>query len=87
MTNVVFPAGGAESGTSAPAGAVSPLTISCDDCVARHTEACADCVVTFICDREPGDALIIDADEERAVRLLAHAGLVPALRHRRKGTA
>lgn len=64
----------------------SSLSISCDDCTARHTEACADCVVTFICDREPGDALIIDADEERAVRLLARAGLVPALRHQRKGT-
>jgi len=35
----------------------------------------------FICNREPGDALIIDADEERAVRALARAGLVPELRH------
>ncbi|MGH9178902.1 MAG: hypothetical protein ACRD0N_10165 [Acidimicrobiales bacterium] len=60
------------------------LTISCDDCVAQGTEACADCVVTFICDRQPDDAVIIDADEERAVRLLAGAGLVPALRHRRR---
>ena len=62
------------------------LSISCDDCTASGTDACADCVVTFICDREPGDAIIIDAEEERAVRLLAQAGLVPALRHRRKGT-
>lgn len=74
MTDPVFPAGG------------PGLAISCDDCVARHTDACADCVVTFICDREPDDAVIIDADEERAVRLLAHAGLVPGLRHKRKGT-
>lgn len=62
----------------------APLTISCDDCSARDTGACADCVVTFICGREPDDALIIDADEERAVRLLAAAGLVPDLRHRRR---
>ena len=62
------------------------LTISCDDCAARNTGACADCVVTFICGREPDDAVIIDAEEERAVRLLAGAGLVPALRHRRKSS-
>lgn len=61
----------------------SPFSISCDDCVAKDTEACADCVVTFICDRDPHDAVIIDADEERAVRLLARAGLVPGLRHAR----
>ena len=60
------------------------LTISCEDCVARETQACGDCVVTFVCGREPNDALIIDADEERAVRLLAAAGLVPALRHERR---
>lgn len=62
----------------------SSFTISCDDCSARDSEACADCVVTFICGREPDDAVIIDADEERAVRLLAGAGLVPELRHRRR---
>lgn len=57
------------------------MEISCSDCVAQDTEACSDCVVMFICNREPGDALIIDADEERAVRALARAGLVPELRH------
>ena len=60
------------------------LSISCDDCVARETDACADCVVTFICGRDPADAVIIDAGEARAVRLLAGAGLVPELRHRRR---
>lgn len=58
------------------------FSISCDDCVAQGTDACADCVVTFICGRDPADAVIIDAAEERAVRLLAEAGLLPALRHR-----
>lgn len=64
---------------SSMAGMVS---ISCDDCTARDAGVCGDCVVTFICDREPGDAVIIDAAEERAVRYLARAGLVPELRHR-----
>ena len=55
--------------------------ISCDDCVMQHTPACDDCVVTFICNREPDEAVVIDAAEARAVRLLAEAGLVPELRH------
>ena len=59
------------------------MTISCDNCVMQHTSACDDCVVTFICDREPDDAVVIDADEARAVRLLAQAGLVPRLRYSR----
>jgi hypothetical protein len=50
----------------------------------QHSEHCDDCVVTFICDREPEDAVVIDAEEERAVRLLIGAGLVPGLRHRRR---
>ena len=61
------------------------LTISCGDCTMQHTSHCDDCVVTFICDREPDDAIVIDAEEERAMRLLIGAGLVPRLRHRRSG--
>ena len=57
------------------------MRIDCDECVMQHTAACADCVVTFIVERVPGDALVIDAQEERAVRLLARAGMVPGLRH------
>jgi hypothetical protein len=60
------------------------MRIDCDECRMQHTSACDDCVVTFIVGREPGDALVIDADEERAVRLLAAAGLLPALRHQRR---
>ena len=58
------------------------ITISCDDCRMQGTTACDDCVVTFLCGREPDEALIIDAGEERAVRMLSRVGLVPALRHR-----
>lgn len=59
------------------------FTISCGDCSMRESAACADCVVTFICDREPDDAVVIDVAEARAVRLLADAGLIPRLRHAR----
>ena len=61
-----------------------PLTISCDECRMQHTDTCDDCVVTFIIGREPDDAVVIDADEARAVCLLAGAGLVPGLRHEPK---
>jgi hypothetical protein len=50
----------------------------------QATSHCDDCVVTFICGRDPDDAVVIDADEERAVRMLIDAGLVPELRHRRR---
>jgi hypothetical protein len=54
--------------------------ISCDDCIMQGTDACADCVVTFICGREPDEAVVIDVAEARAVRMLGEAGLVPRLR-------
>jgi hypothetical protein len=59
------------------------LVIDCDECVMRHTAACADCVVTALCGHEHGTALVVDAAEGRALRLLGSAGLVPVLRHRR----
>ena len=60
------------------------LTISCDDCAMRETDACSGCVVSFIVGREPDEAVVIDVAEERAVRMLIGGGLVPALRHRRR---
>jgi hypothetical protein len=56
--------------------------IDCGDCVMAKTSACDDCVVTFIVEREPGDAVVIDADEERALRRLGDEGLAPRLRFR-----
>jgi hypothetical protein len=58
--------------------------ISCDDCVMQHTSTCDDCVVTFICNREPEEAVVIDVAEARAVRLLGDAGLVPPMRQVRR---
>jgi hypothetical protein len=56
------------------------LTIDCDQCTLQHTDACRDCLVTFLLDRDPDDAVVIDADEARAVRMLERAGLVPNIR-------
>jgi hypothetical protein len=62
-----------------------PLTIDCDCCELQWTDACSDCVVTFLLGREPEDAVVIDADEARAMRMLERAGLVPTLRFTRAG--
>jgi hypothetical protein len=63
------------------------MEINCDDCVMQHTDTCDDCVVSFIVGREPGEAIVIDVEEERTVRLLAKAGLVPELRHQQRGVS
>jgi hypothetical protein len=57
------------------------LTIDCSDCVLAATSACDDCLVSFIVDRRPGEAVVIEPEEERVVRLLGQAGLVGELRH------
>ncbi len=59
------------------------FTIDCADCMHQHTSVCDDCVVSFIVDRQPEDAVVVDVEEARAVRLLAQAGLVPGVRHTR----
>ncbi|HTW06224.1 MAG TPA: hypothetical protein VME46_01860 [Acidimicrobiales bacterium] len=63
------------------------LTIDCEQCAMRCTDACTDCVVTFLCDRSPDEAVVFDVNEERALRLLGRQGLVPPLRHRRTAGA
>ncbi len=59
----------------------SSFTIDCADCRHQDTPVCDDCVVSFIVGRRPEDAVVVDADEARAVRMLEHAGLVPGVRH------
>jgi hypothetical protein len=65
-----------DTGTDAEAA----VTIDCDCCALCNTNACDDCVVSFLLEREPDDAVVIDADEARAMRMLERAGLVPTLR-------
>lgn len=61
------------------------IVIDCDCCVMQHTSSCHDCVVTFLCERDTEDAVVVDVDELRTMRRLADAGLAPRLRHRRSG--
>jgi hypothetical protein len=76
------------------------ITISCDECTLDGTPACQDCVVTFLLAGEdaeehvsteatlvelrPTHAVIVDAAEIRAMRMLHSAGLVPTLRFEKR---
>ena len=60
------------------------FVFDCAECEHRHTAVCDDCVVSFIVDRAPDDAVVVDVEEARAVRLLEQAGLVPGVRHSRR---
>ena len=59
-----------------------PLVISCDTCVMQKTSACDDCLMSFLCGDTHETAVVFDLAEQRAVRLLANAGMVPTLRRR-----
>ncbi len=56
------------------------MVIDCDECVMSGTNACDDCMVTYLVGRERNEAVVLDADEERDLRLLQREGLVPQLR-------
>jgi len=51
------------------------VIVDCDTCTVRGP-ACGDCVVTFLL----GPPGALDADEQRALGVLAESGLVPPLR-------
>lgn len=61
------------------------MLISCDSCAMQHTEHCRDCVVMAVVEpaARPG-GIVVDADEERALRELARAGLIPHIRMQRR---
>ena len=73
-------AGGTELHVVDPA-ATGTITIDCASCVMQDTPTCEDCVVTFLCDRDATDAVLLDLTERQALRRLAQAGLAPRLRH------
>jgi hypothetical protein len=51
----------------------------------QHTEHCKDCVVQAVIAPNPRrGAIVVDAEEERAIRELAKAGLIPEIRMRRR---
>jgi len=61
------------------------MLIECSSCAMQHTAQCDDCVVRVLLEPSPrARAVVVDADEERALRELARAGLIPEIRMRPK---
>lgn len=58
------------------------VLIDCDRCAMQGTAHCRECVVSCLLDPEPGGGVIVDIEEERALRELARAGLVGEIRMR-----
>lgn len=56
------------------------FTISCDDCTMQHTDHCHDCVVSFFCERDETQPVVVETGQARVLELLIDAGLVPGLR-------
>jgi hypothetical protein len=57
------------------------MLIQCSNCVMQHTSHCDDCIVSALLEPTPRQgAIVVDADEERALRELARAGLIPEIR-------
>ena len=64
------------------------MLIQCSSCAMQHTVHCDDCVVRVLLApavRRAG--VVVDGEEERALRELARAGLIPAIRMRARRTA
>ena len=55
------------------------FVIDCRNCPRGHTASCEECMLTFITNREPDEAVVVDAAEFDALRRLGTAGLIPAL--------
>ena len=61
-----------------PSSSNDPMLIDCDTCEVRGL-ACADCVVTVLLGAPPA-GVVLDAEERRALDVLAGSGMVPPLR-------
>ncbi len=64
------------------------MLIQCSSCAMQHTAHCDDCVVRALL--EPAarrSGVVVDAEEERALRELARAGLIPEIRMRARRSA
>lgn len=74
-----------ESGDSDPDRPASAdpdpvVVIDCDMCVRQHSDECDDCVVSYLVDHDPATPVVFGRQEQKAVELLADAGLIPRSR-------
>lgn len=64
------------------------MLIDCDSCQMQNTAHCRECVVAAIVEPAPREgAVVVDIEEERALRELARAGLIPQIRMRPRASS
>lgn len=64
------------------------MLIACSSCAMQYTDHCSDCVVSALLEPDArSGGMVVDAEEERALRELARAGLIPQIRMRPRRTA
>ena len=64
----------------APSDPGPVVVIHCDMCVRQHSDECDDCVVSYLVDHDPAKPVVFGRQEQKAVELLADAGLIPRSR-------
>jgi hypothetical protein len=61
------------------------MLIECSSCAMQHSEHCRDCIVSALVEPDARHRpVVVDSAEERALRELARAGLIPQIRMRPK---
>lgn len=64
-------------------GSPTEFVLDCSACERYETGDCDDCVVAYLLDRPEG-AVVFNAAEERAIRSLSRAGLLPDATFKRR---
>ncbi len=82
MQETPFTSTQTDKAASQAGSSIEVLSISCDNCAMRASAACDDCVVSFFCEDTGAKAVVLNLEEQRTLKMLANAGLVPTLRHR-----
>jgi hypothetical protein len=59
------------------------MIIDCDQCEFRGTEECNDCFVMAILSKKDAP-IVLEPEEEDAMKSLSEAGLAPVLKFKRK---
>ncbi len=67
-------------------GSSIEVSISCSECVRRHTPDCAECLVSFVLGGEP-EHLEMSGPEADVVALLTNEGMMPRLRFERQSVS
>jgi hypothetical protein len=78
--HLVGPDGASPPHRQVPVRSEPVVTIDCEDCIRYQGDDCDDCVVSYLVDHDPATPVVFGPQEQKAVDLLADAGLIPRLK-------